>query len=355
MPGRISTIPADIAELLQREHGVVGVTSARAAGVHESRLRRLTDGDLLTRLAPGCYASSDALAGSPSWECHRLRARAFSLFCGRGVFLTGWSAVATWADLPTIGRPPAKPKAVRSKAGHSGRRTPYGDVHLAHLPPGQTWITAGVSLMGRGWSVAEVARTSPLPHALVVADAALRTGADLHTAVRHMRSWAGVSRARWVAEHADPLAETPIETLGRFTCIEFNLPMPVPNAWVGPDGPRYRVDGLWPHHWAAFEGDGAVKYDNRPDASAIVAQQTEREWVLRRSGVDFARYGWELALQRRAELAGRFAALLRDNPPRERPIRWWKHVPGRGPVEPEPADWPAPSPSSIVLPAGWNV
>lgn len=168
-----------------------------------------------------------------------------------------------------------------------------------------------------------------------------------------MRRWARVSRARWVADQADPCAETPIETMGRFTCIEFNLPMPVSNLWVGPDGPRYRADGLWPFHWAAFEGDGAVKYDNRPDASAIVAAQAEREWVLRRAGLDFARYGWDLATQRRAELAGRFTALLRDNPPRDRPIRWWKHMPGKGPVEPGPADWPSPGPSSIVLPAGW--
>jgi hypothetical protein len=54
-------------------------------------------------------------------------------------------------------------------------------------------------------------------------------------------------------------------------------------------------------------------------------------------------------------LAERFSALLRDNPARAEPIRWWKHVPGVGPVEPEPADWPSPHPVSVVLPAGWDV
>lgn len=56
----------------------------------------------------------------------------------------------------------------------------------------------------------------------------------------------------------------------------------------------------------------------------------------------------------RAELAERFTALLRDNTGRERPIRWWKHVPGVGAVEPEPADWPSPGRTGIVLPAGWD-
>lgn len=184
MPGRFRTVPSDIAELLQRQHGVVALADARAAGVHESRLRRLADGKLLTRLAPGCYASSDVLARASSWDCHRMRAKAFSLFCGRGVFLTGWSAVVTWADLPTMGSPPAKPRAVRSKAGHSGRRTPYGDVSLAQLPSGQTWLASGVSVMSREWSVAELARTGPLPHALVVADAATRSGVDLRVPIR---------------------------------------------------------------------------------------------------------------------------------------------------------------------------
>jgi hypothetical protein len=153
----------------------------------------------------------------------------------------------------------------------------------------------------------------------------------------------------------NPAAESALETLGRFTCMEFDLPMPVCNAWVGSSGPVYRVDGLWPFHWSAYEADGALKYDNRPDASSIVAAQSEREFYLRRLGLDVARYGWDLGFRRRAALAERFSALLRDNPARAEPIRWWKHVSGVGPVKPEPADWPSPHPVSVVLPAGWDV
>src|SRR5918994_3953138 len=180
------------------------------------------------------------------------------------------------------------------------------------------------------------------PHGLVVADAAVRQGVDLDSVLQHMARWKGIHRARWLTRHANPTAESALETLGRFTCMEFDLPMPVCNAWVGSSSPVYRVDGLWPFHWSAYEADGALKYDNRPDASSIVAAQSEREFYLRRLGLDVARYGWDLGFRRRATLAERFAALLRDNPARAEPIRWWKHVPGVGPVEPEPADWPSP-------------
>ncbi|PSL03159.1 putative AbiEi antitoxin of type IV toxin-antitoxin system [Haloactinopolyspora alba] len=354
MPGCIRTIPYDIAELLGREGGVVTSAVAGAARVHPSRLRRLHRAGFLTRLSPGCYASSEAFAAASLWHRYRLRARAFAMSQKSPVFLTGWSAAVTW-ELPTMGVPPALPEAVRSKALRQyGERTCYGVVRAVEVPLGQARRRGRVRVMSREWAVAEVARTSPIPHALVVADAAAGAGADLHLAVGYMARWAGVHRARWVAEHADPLAESPIETLGRFTSIEFDLPMPVSNAWVGAERPEFRVDGLWPYHWVVSEADGAVKYDNRPDASRIVAKQGEREWRLRRLGLDVVRYGWDLAAHDRAELAGRFAALLRDSPARAQPIRWWKHVSGVGAVEPGPGDWPSPRPASIVLPAGWS-
>lgn len=354
MPGRLISIPRDIDELLVREHGIVTSAVARTAGVHEGRLRRLREAGVLTRLAPGCYAASDAWRDATPWRRFRWRSWAFAKSRGLPVFLTGWSATVTW-DLPTMDGPPSIPEAVRSKTlRRCGERNGYGVVRAVDIPVGHARMLGRVGVMSRELAVADVARSGPLPHALVVADAAVRTGADLHAATHHMGGWAGVHRARWIASHADPLAESPIETLGRFTCIQFDLPMPVSNAWVGRDSPEFRVDGLWPYHWAASEADGAVKYDNRPDASRIVASQNDREWRLRRLGLDIVRYGWQLAANRRAELADRFTDLLKDNPPRDEPIRWWKHEPGVGPVEPAPHDWPSPNPALIVLPAGWD-
>ncbi len=351
MASRPSDLPQEVCHLLRKGNGVLDVRRARAAGLTEARIRRLVAAGRLTRVAAGHYVATSVLEGLGEWQQHRLRARAFVTACGRDAYLTGWSAVVTWG-LPTLGPPPDLPLVVRQKSPQrSPQTTPYGHVLVSTLPDKHRIRSNRLGVVSRSWAVADVARNAPLAHALVVADAAARAGVDLGSALGDMSRWPGVIRARWVIDHADPRAENPLETLGRFTCIEFALPMPVSNAWVGADGPVYRVDGLWPFHWAVSEGDGAVKYDNRPDASSIVAAQTEREWNLRRLGLDFARYGWPLALYRRAELAQRFAALLRDNPPREEPIRWWKHVPGVGPIAPEPADWPSPLPVEVVLPA----
>jgi len=92
---------------------------------------------------------------------------------------------------------------------------------------------------------------------------------------------------------------------------------------VGDGYPLYRLDHLWPHHWVAAEGDGALKYNGRDDAAAVVKAEKEREWALRRLGLDVVRYDWELAAHRRDELAARFQAVLAPNPVRPEPMQWW--------------------------------
>ncbi|WP_162605410.1 type IV toxin-antitoxin system AbiEi family antitoxin domain-containing protein [Jiangella ureilytica] len=354
MSARLRHLPSDVAELLQLGFGVIDIATATRAGVDESRLRRLAAAGLLVRFVPGCYAAADVLVAASPWVEHALRSRAFALYSGEATFLTGWSAAATW-QLPTIGPAPERVAAIRPNgAGHKVRRGPYGDIRIAAIPPGHARRFRGIGVMSPGWAVADAARSGSIVPALVAADAAAAAGHDPCCVVPAMAGWPGVARARWVADHADPCAESPLETLGRFTCLQFDLPLPVANAWVGDGRPEYRVDGLWPWHGAVFEADGALKYDNRPDASRIVTRQGEREWRLRRLGLDVVRFGWDLAWRNRAELAARFAALLRDNARHQEPVRWWKQVPGVGAVEPGPDDWPSPRRTGIVLPAGWD-
>ncbi|PZF80542.1 type IV toxin-antitoxin system AbiEi family antitoxin domain-containing protein [Jiangella anatolica] len=354
MPARLLTLPADVVELLDRCFGVVDVAAAARAGVDESRLRRLAAAGLLVRLAPGCFAAAAAVSAASPWARFRLGSRAFALYSRGAAALTGWSAVVTW-QLPTVGPAPARATAIRpSGAGHKVRSSRYGSLAVATVPAELVRRVQCIDVMSPAWAVIDAARTGPIVPALVAADAAAAAGHDLRDAVGAMAGWPRVARARWVAEYADPRAESPLETLGRFACLQFDLPLPVSNAWVGAEEPEYRVDGLWPFHGVAFEADGALKYDNRPDAARIVARQGEREWRLRRLGLEVVRFGWDLAWRNRAELAARFAAVLCDNAPRRRPVRWWKHVPGIGAVEPVPADWPSPGRTGVVLPAGWD-
>ncbi|SDU87255.1 Transcriptional regulator, AbiEi antitoxin, Type IV TA system [Jiangella alkaliphila] len=354
MGSRLTCLPPDVTELLRAGAGLIHTSAAAAGGVTAGRLSRLVDAGLLVRLGPGSYTSAEVLRRADPAERHTITARAFARRCGPDVYLTEWSAAATWR-LPATHQYSMPPAVARPCApGRGATSTPGGRILVSRLPEEHCRTVADVGVMSPAWAVCTLATTAPVIDALIAADSAVRSGADLDDALRQMGRWPGKGRARWVATHADPCAETPIETLGRFTCIEFGLPMPVANAWVGADQPEYRVDGLWPFHWAVFEADGAIKYDNRPDASRIVARQVEREWRLRRLGLDVARFGWNLAFRRRGDLAQRFQALLAANHARSAPVRWWKDVPGIGPAEPRPDDWPSPAPTSIELPAGWE-
>ncbi|MFW6091263.1 MAG: type IV toxin-antitoxin system AbiEi family antitoxin domain-containing protein [Actinomycetota bacterium] len=357
MGGRTTEIPADVREVISRGGGILRASAAIAAGIPESRLRRLVAAGLLARVAEGSYVDAKAMRKLDEWQRFALHARAFVLSCGPDVYLTGWASTAL-RGLPTLGSPPRRPTLVRSRPHGKvcgPRSSDRARIVVAHVPADHLRLIGPVRIMSTEWSVADLARTAPLPHALVVADAVVRIGGDLRGVLPHMGHWPGVHRSRWVAEYADSAAESPLETLGRFAFLEFDLPLPVANAWVGRDGPERRVDGLLPWHWWAFEGDGAMKYDNRDDASLIVRDQQEREFQLRRLGLDFLRYGWPDVYPSRRPLAEKARALLGDRQARERPVRWWKHVPGRGPVEPAPQDWPSAQPAGVVLPAGWNV
>jgi len=301
------------------------------------------------------YASSDM------WTRFRLRSRALAMATGPRVHLSGWSAASVVWDMPTIGRTPARPQAIRTKGDH--RRdirgesiTPFGRVRTVDLSDDHLTRAVGpdgeIATTTAAWTVVDLARLLPVPDGLVLVDRATRNGHDLRAELPSITGWLGAPRARWVVDQAQPNCETPLESIGRVPIYVFDLPHPVFNAWVGIDRPLYRVDELWPWHGVVGEADGAIKYNNRPDANDIVRQQHEREWVLQRLGLRIVRYGWKLAHDH-GELGRRFSAVLADQPVREEPIRWWPDDHGT-PRAWSAADQPLPGPVGMTLPAGWN-
>lgn len=345
-------IPADIHELLDRHGGVLVRSALEAAGVSMRRVYRLVHSGVLTTIFPGCYAPTQNLAALSDWERFALNGRAFAQ--QHRAYLTGWAATAI-RDLPTLGRPPARPTAVRPRrGGRAGSSSfDYGRLLVARVPPEHLRRRGSLPITSVAWSVADIARTTRLPHALVVADAVAPQGTDVAGSVAHMARWAGAARARWVIGHMDPAIETPLETLGRFGFLEFDFPLPVVNAWVGHGGPEYRVDGLLPWHWFVYEGDGARKYSG-PDSPRVIRKQNDREFRLRRLGLDFVRYDWSDVYPSREPFITKVRAMFSDHPRRDEPVKWWKNVPGVGAVEPSREDWPSPYPARIILPAGWH-
>jgi hypothetical protein len=251
MPARARSLPADVVGLLLSGSGVLTVRAAVAAGVSAERVHRLARAGLLERVGDGAYASSQQLVEANPWVAHAIRTRGFVQSRRKPSLAAGWSAVAV-RRLPALRAvPPALPTAVQLDPVRRGTdTTPYGVVRLHDLDEIHHAQYAGCPTVGRAWLAVDLARAAPRPDALVVADAVLHGGTTvggLRRALAHMTGWPGTDAAAWVVEHADGGAESPLESLGRLAFIEYGLPVPLSNVWVGNGWPEYRVDHLWPY------------------------------------------------------------------------------------------------------------
>jgi hypothetical protein len=131
----------------------------------------------------------------------------------------------------TIGTPPLLPTVARAyPARRRSSRTRYGVIRPTRIPADHYAIHDGCPVASPAWMVCDLARMSPRPAGLIVADAVMRAGtsrSDLLDVVDHMSHWPGVSAASWIAQHADGRAESGLETLGRLGWIEADLPISV--------------------------------------------------------------------------------------------------------------------------------
>lgn len=294
--------------LIARWGPVIHLRDADAAGVSRGVIRRLVDRGDLQRLAKSAFAPTDTVESAGSWEIFRLRSIAFGLCSGPDVYLTGEAAAAV-LGLPMISDPPDLPTALRPGSAHIGvDRSPYGRVRHGHLPPAHRTRRDRVGTVSPGYCAVDVARHVGSRDGLVMADMVLRTGLPRESLVRltsEMERDPGMATARWVVEHADPRAESPLESLGRFAFLSAGLPAPLSNVWIPVQSRWYRADHLLPEAGVILEADGAIKYNDQPNASALINDDRTRERLLRGLTFGLARYDWGVALHRPAAVVAR--------------------------------------------------
>lgn len=281
---------------------------ADASGISRAVVRRLFDRGELVRLGKGAFAPTAVIEAASAWEAFRLKSIAFGRSCGEGAFLTGASAAAVMR-LPMISSPPELPVVIRPGNAHLGHdRTPYGRSRHGHLPTVHRTRRDGVATVSPAYCAVDIARHFGPQDGLVVADAVLASGISrevLAALVAGLERYPGVEAARWVVEHADARAESPLETLGRMAFLGAGLVAPISNAWIPVHGRWYRADHLLPDAGVILEADGAVKYDNRSDASRLISDDRHRERDLRSLTFGVARYGWSVAVQHPGEIVRR--------------------------------------------------
>ena len=120
------------------------------------------------------------------------------------------------------------------------------------------------------WTAVEVARSLRRPRALATLDAALRSQScnrgELWRAATQQAGRRGIVAVRELLMHADPRAESPMESEARLAMIDGGLPIPeLQYEIVDGNGDLRRVDFAWPAHCLAVEYDG-LDWHSEPDA-----------------------------------------------------------------------------------------
>jgi hypothetical protein len=103
------------------------------------------------------------------------------------------------------------------------------------------------------------------------------------------RRWPGLQRAAEVVAFADPLAESPLESISRVAFRDLGLPPPQLQALLGADGLIIaRVDFYWERFRTVAEADGEMKYSSMFAAT----HQLRRDGDLRDAGFEVVHFGW---------------------------------------------------------------
>ena len=210
----------------------------------------------LERIWQGIYCH-----GEPTDE---LRLRGLDLSCGSTVAV----CLATAASL--FGFDTEQPQGLHMLNPPRHQIRPV-DGLVVHRRDGAPLVMVGERpATAPAWTAVELARSQRRPRALATLDAALRSTTcsrgELWRAATQQAGRRGIVAVRELLMHADPRAESPMESEARLAMIDGGLPFPELQYEIV-DGNRdlRRVDFAWPAHRLAVEYDG-VDWHSDPEA-----------------------------------------------------------------------------------------
>lgn len=271
-------------------------------GPHEVR-RRLRSGEW-EKLRRGAYLVPGE--APDDIERHRLLIESTMPLLVEGSVLSHLSA-GVLLQLPIPTRALNRVTVLRDGSGQ-GRRTPYLHLRRDQLPIADVDWVDGRPMTTLNRTVTDLARTLSYERAVMVTDHALARGGDRAAMATHLLmrpGRRGNTQLRKVLDFADPLAESPGESLARIRMAQWGIPTPQLQYEVR-DGARLiaRCDFAWPELGILGEFDGDIKYGRllRPGQQpqdAIIAEK-RREDELRSYGWQVARWCWSEAIAEEA-------------------------------------------------------
>ncbi|WP_282948203.1 type IV toxin-antitoxin system AbiEi family antitoxin domain-containing protein [Cellulomonas endometrii] len=281
---------------------VVSAAEAGARGMGPDALAAAVRAGALVRVRRGMYADGTEWREASDVRRHLLRVRAADRALGDPVFshrsaaaVWGVPVLGGWSDLVDVAVGPA-----------TGGRSRNGVRRRTSTVPPRSVVRDGLRVTPPATTAVDLARTEGFASGLVAVDHTLRElvrdAAVLECALDRLGTAWGVRRARRVLASADPLAESPGESLSRARMIEHGLPRPeLQHVVTDAEGTVGRVDFWWPDLRLVGEFDGRVKYrvGGVPDGRALedrVWAEKLREDRLRALGLSVVRWTWADAL-----------------------------------------------------------
>jgi Protein of unknown function (DUF559) len=287
-----------IADLADRQHGVIAHWQLMALGLGRGAIRRRLENFRLQRVYPGVYAVG---RGRLTIRGHWMAA---VLACGEDALLSNGSGAALWDLLPVKGM------RVHVTVPRRGVREPRGlTVHTTlHLPPSERTIRDNVPVTSVARTLLDLAESDPerLPRAWN--NAARRRLLDLRAVAATCEN----GRGRRGLKHLLPLLEdrtrvipdTRRELEARFfdLCRAFDLPPPACNVLV--EG--YLVDAFWPKQRVVVELDSWEFHHDR----GAFERDRERDGTLQAAGYRVVLITWRRLTEDTAAVARLIRTLL---------------------------------------------
>ncbi|HSP39397.1 MAG TPA: DUF559 domain-containing protein [Frankiaceae bacterium] len=267
---------------------------ATALGACADEVRAWVRTGRLRRLSRGVFVDHDFWQGADDRIRHLTLAQTALHHGPPGAVLSHGSAARVhelepldpWKpEVPTLTATLARSARVPGTSRYQLHRAALPEAHLHH--GGLLPVTAAAR------TVVDLARALPMAEGVVLADSALRLKLcsldDLHQAYLDCQTWPGALSAGRAVFFADPLSESPLESLVRVRLQECSVPAPRLQVPLQVGEYTYRLDFLWEEHRTIGEADGLSKYD---DPSVLRAEKL-REDRLRDLGYEFVRITWQ--------------------------------------------------------------
>lgn len=278
---------------------------------YHSIAARVKAGELV-RLRRGAVMPRTDLSPDERLRC---AIEAAALVLNAGTWFSHRSA-ALVHGLPVFLRPDTRVEVVRTMGGHGNRRVRL-HARSAVLLPGDGVRVDGLPVTSVERTTLDLVRELPFPQAVMVADAALRLGADRGGLLGRIPPGRGCRKAERALVFADPASESAGESESRARMAMAGLPAPELQVDLYDDDGTFiaRPDFYWRGKRVVGEYDGAGKYQQAYGLTAeeAVRREKNREVALEKAGYHLVRWGKD-ALREPGELERRVRKVLASHP-----------------------------------------